>query len=298
MDIKVWLKRFVIACLYGVLLTPLVFIHQIMHPLVIVKTLFFQSVVMLAFAGYATLALFYKEYRPRLTPLFLAVGALIAAIAVSGAFGVNPFRSVWSVPDRMTGIVLMAHLVAYFTMLSGMRTSFSWRTYLSASVGVSFLVALLPVVQLMFPAIFFDKIGDRLSGTVGNPIFLSAYLFFHVFIGAWLTERAYRAKGIWWPYAIVSAFDLVVILLTQTRGALVATGVSLAVLSAYAVFSRGKESAWKAIPVVWLCIILFAGAFWMTRANSLWRGVPVLSRLATEGFRADNRLIAWRAGLL
>lgn len=294
---KVWLERFVVACLYGVLLTPLVFLHQIMHPLVIVKTLFFQSLVMFAFAGYTTFALFHKEYRPRITPLFLGVCSLFGVIAVSAVFGVNAGRSIWSNPERMTGIVLMGHLVVYFAMLSGMREVFSWRRYLSVSVGVSFAVALLPVIQLIFPAIFFDRLGDRLSGTIGNPIFLAMYLFFNVFLAGMLAEQAYAEKKRWWPYALVGVFDLVVIILTQTRSALIAIAVSLLVLSAFTAFRGGALIARRAVFGIWALILIFAGVFWVTRANPLWQSVPVLSRIANEGFRADNRLYAWHAGL-
>ncbi|MDO8582617.1 MAG: hypothetical protein Q7R63_01355, partial [bacterium] len=68
--IKIWLDRFVVACLYGILLTPLVFQQALMHPLVMVKTAFFQTLIMLAFSGYVVLAITYKEYRLRITPLF------------------------------------------------------------------------------------------------------------------------------------------------------------------------------------------------------------------------------------
>lgn len=294
---KVWLERFVVACLYSALLTPLVFLHQIMHPLVIVKTLFFQSLIMLAFAGYATLALFYNEYRPRITPLFLGICALFGAIAVSAVFGVNVGRSIWSNPERMTGIVLIGHLVAYFAMLSGMRGAFSWRRYLSVSVGVSFAVALLPIIQLVYPSVFFDRLGDRLSGTIGNPIFLATYLFFHVFIAGMLAEQAYTEKKRWWPYALIGIFDLIVILLTQTRSALVAIVVSLIVFSAFIAFRRGIGHARRAVFCAWACILIFAGVFSATRAYPVWQSVPVLSRIANEGFRADNRLYAWQAGL-
>ncbi len=296
-SISLWLDRFVVACLYGVLLIPLVFQHQLMHPFVTAKTIFFQIIISFAFAGYLALAFFYKEYRPRVTPLFIAVCALFAAIVISGVFGVNPMRSMWSVPDRMTGIVLMGHLVLYFVMLSGMRVAFSWRRYLSVSVIASFFTALVPVIQMVFPAILFDRLGDRLSGTMGNPIFLAVYLFFHVFIAAWLAEQAHAERKRWWPYALIAGFDLVVIILTQTRGALIAGIASLVVLSLYAVCGAGNTRVRKAVYVGWACILIFVGVFWMTRTAPVWRGVPILSRIAQEGFRADNRFIVWKIGL-
>ncbi len=292
---RTWLDRCVVGILYAVLLTPLVFQQRLMHPLVISKTLFFQVLIELGFACYLALAFFHKEYRPRMTPLFGGVCALFCAIALSGAFGVNPARSLWSSSERMTGIVFMAHLVAYFAMLSGMRGSFSWRRYAAASVAVSFFTALLPVVQLAFPGIFFDRASDRLSGTVGNPIFLASYLLVHAFLAAWLAERAYGEERIWWPYVLAGAFDFAVVCLTQTRGSLVAVAVSALILSSYAV--RAKSGVRYAVSAAWIAVFVFAGMFWTTRTSAVWSGVPVLSRIAREGFRADNRLIAWKAGI-
>ena len=293
-----YLDRFVVWCLYGVLVTPLIFQQALMHPLVILKTVFFQVFIEIAFISYLPLAVVYKEYRPRVTPLFIAVCALFSAIVISGVFGVNGARSIWSVPERMTGIVLMAHLVAYYTMLSGMRRSFSWRRYLATSVAISFFVALIPVVQLFIPSIFFDKMNDRVSGTIGNAIFLASYLFFHVFIAAWFARTSYAEKGMWWLYALVGAFDFMVICLTQTRGAALAMIVSLFALSVYTI--RDKRSdirIHRFVYGVWACIILFVGVFWITRTHVVWQGVPIMGRIAREGFQADNRLIAWRAGL-
>lgn len=294
---KIWIDRFVVGCLYTVLLTPLVFQQRLMHPLVISKTLFFQALVEIALAGYLVLGISYKEYRPRITPIFIAVCGLFAAIVISGIFGVNGARSIWSVPERMTGIVLMAHLTAYFVMLSGMSRSFLWRRYITASVGISFVTALFPVIQLVFPSIFFDKLGDRLSGTIGNPIFLATYLFFHVCIAAWLAEQVYAERGRWWPYALIALFDLIVIILTQTRGALLALFASLIVLSLYMVIGGSSKRMRMGVSVAWVCIILFSGVFWATRTSSVWNGVPILSRIARDGFSANNRLIAWGIGL-
>jgi len=294
---KLWLNRFVVGCLYGILLVPLVFQQALMHPLVIVKTLYFQILIEVACAGYIVLALFYKEYRPRITPLFIAVCGLLSVIFIAGAFGVNSARSIWSVPDRMTGMILMAHLTAYFIILSGMRQSFSWRRYMQVSLGVSFLVAVFPIIQLIFPGIFFDRLGDRLSGTIGNPIFLAAYLFFHVFIAGYYGAEAYVQKKRWWPYAVVGLFNVVVILLTQTRGALIALAASLIVLSVRPILGRNGMQVQRILLGLWAFCVLFLGVFWATRTHSLWRNVPVLSRIAVDGFSANNRLYAWRAGL-
>lgn len=297
---KLWLERFIIGCLYAVLLTPLIFYQQLMSALVIVKAAYFQTLVGFAFAAYAALAARDIRYRPRVTPLYISVCALFAVIALSSAFGVNGLRSIWSVPERMTGIVFMGHVVAYFIMLSGMRAAFSWRRYLSVAVGVSFLAALFPVVQLIFPGIFYESPNDqlRLTGTIGNPIFLAAYLFLNIFLAAWLAVKT-RAEQVrvWWLYAFVACFDYIVVLFTQTRGAFVASFVALAVFSAYATTQKNARRARYTVCAAGVALIVFGGIFWTTRMHSIWRTVPILNRVAVEGLRADNRLIAWRAGL-
>ncbi len=295
---KLYTEKFIIFCLYAALAIPFVFMQQLLHPLVTFKIVIFQSLIEIAFACYLALAVMYAEYRPRLSGLFIAVMGLFAVIALSGFMGVNGLRSIWSVPERMTGIFLMLHLIAYFSMLCGMRGRFSWIRYFSFSTAVSFIVALFPVVQLFVPGIFFDRVTERLGGTVGNPIFLSAYLMFHIFIGGWLAAR-FRAdgKGWWWIWGVISFFDLIVIFLTQTRGALVALFVAALIFGfTKSKYNFSQRGLYYGI-CFWLVLIIFGGIFTVTRHAVFWQSIPVMSRLATEGFQANARLMAWQASV-
>ncbi len=296
---KYFLEKFSVACLYAALFSPLIFWARLMHPLVILKTVYFEAVIVFGFAAYAALALRYPEYRPRITRLFASVCALFVAFVVSSAFGVSWMRSLWSVPERMTGLIFALSMLLFFTILKGLAHRISWERYLGTAVWVGFVVALLPVLQLTFPGIFFDKVGDRLGGTIGNPIFLAAYLTIVAGISAHLSRAMRHArKPLWVMYAVICAFSILVIALTQTRGAVLGFAAAAAIFSFQVWRSSGSSRATrKGIVVVWIALAVFGGVFTITRQAALWQPIPILGRIAREGFGAEARLLAWKAGL-
>ena len=295
---KVYLDRFVIACLYAALFVPFVFQSDLMHPLVSLKAVLFQILIEFAFAGYLALLIAHAEYRPRFTRFMQAIVLVFTCFVLSAALGFNVGRSLWSSSERMTGLVFLVHLFAYFLMLVGMRGSFSWNRYLSWASAISFFVALFPVIQLIFPGIFFDRVGERLGGTIGNPIFLSSYLVIAVFLSGHLASVARRAgMRAWAMFAVIAMFDVVVIILTQTRGAFLGLIAGAAVLSLYAA-RRGHPRGFRyAVFGVWVVALAFGVIFFTTRHAAVWQSVPVLSRLSREGFNADARILAWKAGV-
>lgn len=300
------IERIVTWGLYALLFTPLVFWHETMHPLGTAKTLFFEIITLLLFAAYIPLAVSSARFRPLQGKIFGAFALFIAVVAATSAFGVDLSRSIWDIPERMVGVFFLLHLLAFFTMLSGMlRTEAAWRGYFSWSAGISFFVALFPALQLFFPAMFFDVAAERFSGTIGNPIFLAAYLLFHVFIAGHLATqfRAAHSRVAASAFAVIGLFDLCVVLLTQTRGAFVALLASFFFLSvSYLIRPYGADlvsprRGRAIICAVWGAIILLSAFFIATRGNPAWEGVPVFGRLSVAGLQAGPRLFAWRAGL-
>lgn len=292
------IEKFVAGGLYAVLLTPLVFMQSLMHPLITLKTVVFQTVIEILFACYVALALAYPEYRPRRTLIFFSVFFLLAALVLSAVFGVHPARSFWSIPERLTGIFLMCHLAAFFCMLSGMREKINWQRYFGFSVIVSFFVALFPVIQLIFPSVFFESAADHLRGTVGNPIFLASYLLFHVFIAGWLATAADN-KSYWsYVYAVIGFFDFFVLIFTHNRGAVVGLLCAGAVFSVFGFFRRGVSFRARSIIIaVWIFLIGMGGVIAFTREAPVWEAVPVVNRFTALHLGIAPRLIAWQSGI-
>ncbi len=298
MPYKPYLEKILIFGLYFLLLTPLFYQRSLMHPLVTLKTVIFQALVEILFAIYLYLAIFYKEYRLRFRPLVLLLGLLVVWLFITSFFGVNWHRSFWSIPERTTGLALWLHLLAFLVMLT--NAPINWRNYFSFSVVVSFFVALFPVVHQFFPNIFFDAVDKRIGGTIGNALFLTAYLLPHIFLGLWLCCGEGLRAGIFrswrWILGVIAIFDLVVLLLTQTRSGLVALGAAFLVL-AYLTF-RSHRLYRSYAAVVLVLLVLFAGFFWLTKdLYPFWQEVPFLKRFTQEELAlAGPRLIALQSG--
>jgi hypothetical protein len=84
---------------------------------------------------------------------------------------------------------------------------------------------------------YFGTESFRIDSTIGNPIYLAAYLLFHVWIMAMLLYRfrADRALTIFYLTSLV--FELVILYNTVTRGVIVALVLtSIMFLAAIVVF--------------------------------------------------------------
>ncbi len=302
-SIKTCSEKFLIFGLYFLLLTPLFFQQSLMNPLITFKTIVFQVVVELMAAVYLFLIIFYKDLRPRLNILSVSLLTLLTTLVLSMVFGVSASRSLWSMPERMTGVFLWLHLVSAFFIFSSLGKVINWQRYLGFSTIVSFFMALFPVVNLIFPNIFFDKVTTRLSGTLGNPIFLAIYLLFHVVIGSWLAWNFYKkgqktGAGI---FLAVAIFDLLVFFLTETRGALVALIIGLLfaaisyVYSSYKTNRTYKTYVTYGIAAAIIALVLFSIIFFFSKDLPFWSSVPGLSRFTGGALESVMpRFYAWR----
>lgn len=304
MSYRAYVEKILIFGLYFLLLTPLFFQQSLMNPLITLKTLILQAVIEILFACYLWLIIFYPEYRPRLNVLSMSLLVLLGALILSAVFGVNWHRSFWSVPERMTGVFLWLHLAVLFFILISLREKVHWIKYLSFSTVVSFFVALFPVVQLIFPDIFFEKITGRLTGTLGNAIFLGIYLLFHVFLGSWLAAHFFKRgrKLLADFFGIIVGFDLLVIFLTETRSVFLGLIIGFLFLtSSYLYKAYRNHGIYKPhvsylIYSLLVLLVVFGLFFFFTRNQLFWQSVPLFNRFAGQGLNIFGpRLFAWKA---
>ena len=61
-------------------LVPILYWGSTMYPFITLKTAAFQSIVEILIAFWLTLIIFYKEYRPRFTPLTIALIIYLAVL--------------------------------------------------------------------------------------------------------------------------------------------------------------------------------------------------------------------------
>src|SRR4030042_2756952 len=159
---------------YLVLFTPFIFIRDYFFPFVVPKTIFFRIIVDIIFIVFILLAVSNSKYRPKLTPLTLAIAGFLLVLIVTSALGVNFTRSFWSVFERMEGLLTFFHLFAFYIVLTSVfKEKKYWERILSVSILIGIFIA--------FYALTSDNPVTRGGGTLGNSSFFLAYILFNLF---------------------------------------------------------------------------------------------------------------------
>ena len=210
--------------LFAVFALPFVVWLNHLYPWVTGKVFSFEIIVEALFPIYILLAMRRREFRPSKNPLLYALLAYFAVATLSMLFGNNLDRSLWSKPDRLTGMFFQYHLLAFFLMAGAV-----WRNVMVQPIVVSVTTAVLlsfqALHQVLAPAPGSDGRG---SATLGNPDYLSQFLVPHLFLAGWLI-RKYWKTNLRWLWSAAVAVILLGIISAQSKGALV--GVCLGALA-------------------------------------------------------------------
>ncbi len=267
---------------YLVLFTPFIFINDYFFPFVVPKTIFFRIIVDVIFIAFILLATANAKYRPRITPLTVAVFIFLAVLVLTSITGVNFTRSFWSVFERMEGLLTFFHLFAFYIVLTSVfKEKKYWERILSVSILVGIFIA--------FNALTSTNPATRGGGTLGNSSFFSAYILFNLFFAIiFLVTK----KGVW-RFFYAAAFIVFICSLFFnpggfTKGAVVAFIMGLLVLFfgflLFVLFSSDQKKL--KIIVLSLMILFVLGAFGFSqldfikeKMDKLWQSSSVQARL-------------------
>lgn len=317
-------------CLYGlVIAVPLIYFPTTFFPFNIIKVVLLQILIELMFALWIALALFYPEYRPRLTPLIAALGVFSAALLLSTFFGVDWRASLWSDEQRAFGVIGIMHLALLVLITSSLKNKIEWRKILLFSFAAATLVSLIGISQklvyvpsqsvsswlyIIFPIANSPNPLDRIGSTLSNSAFLAGYLLFGLFIGFWFLvgetrkhadrKANRRAKQFLWFLAAGEIVILAAIFLTQTLGALLGLGLGVLFLVAYYII-KGKgrvgQFSLRSIALACLAFLVILGSFvFFTRGDAFWDNVPGFSRISKASLKTPSihdRLLVWNIAL-
>lgn len=282
-----------------VIATPLIYFRPGVYPFTLGKTLLFQILVELLFFPWLGLAILDKRYRPHITPLTVAGGVFLAALIATSVFGVDPWRSFWSVQERSLGVVTIIHMAAFALIVSSLWKELPMKKLLFASVGSAVLVGAIGILQPYIPnLLIYAPTDDRPGSTFGNPSFVGGYLLLSLLLIIYLVLDAFkgRAQSVDVRSSVSAAkisffafafFVLVYALfLTETRGTIIALTVSILVFFALFVAAPpqtrlpilNKRSFYAGILA---CFIVIVASFWFTRTHPMWDSIPGLSRFET-----------------
>lgn len=171
------------------------FIHShFFFPYIVPRNILFRIAVEIIFTTYLILAYLKPEYRPKFNQLSLAVVIYFGIIAIATFIGMGLYSSFWGNYERMGGLFHYLHLLMYFFVLfNTFKEKKDWHSLLTFSIFVSLLMCFIGYAQwLKIPFLLKSSGGERLSGTLGNAIYLAVYILFHLFFLLYLLAKEKR----------------------------------------------------------------------------------------------------------
>lgn len=212
---KTWVERFLLEIVrfgtYCALFTPLVLSVKFYFPFVGPKSLYFMGGCQIVFFAWLILAIYYKQYRPRINAIFLALVLFLIVLILSSILGIDFSRSFWSKYERMTGLLMWLHVFAFFLAVSSsFKKESDWKKIFIVSVFVSILVAAASLLE--YGGVARLQFSPRGGTTLGNTSFLGTYLVFNTFLALYLFLRSLEFKkgalGNWGlrAYALIAVF--------------------------------------------------------------------------------------------
>lgn len=230
------------AALFLLALTPLVLYRPFFHYPASTKAFFFFVVAEVVLFLLVWLFASRPAWRPARGSVSVAFFLFILVLAAATLFGVDPSMSFWSMPGRMTGLLLYLHLaIVYVAMIAVLRDERAWRTFFAVQVLSGLIIALLHFFPQLAGEILVQEAG---GSTLGNSSVLGAYLLFcialAVVLATWPSTKR-LARGFW----TVSAFVFFVTLFSTDAHAAQAS-IALGAILGVALFSMRRTSLpWK-----------------------------------------------------
>ena len=268
---------------------PVVIWGGVVYPYLVPKTLLFYAISFVTVGVFGLLVAYGRAfYYARLAKWEAWIPAALLALAyVASAYGLNFYRSFWSVFVRGDGLLMLTCAAAsfYLILLYADRT-FIRRLIYAVSVIGSF-VAVYGIGEWLLS-------GGRIGSLLGNAAFFAGYLGITFF--ATLAARLTLPGG-WRRLAMAGAvLQVIAIILTATRGTMLALSVAgIACLAYFAFAGEGKRRIWSVGALS--ALVILGGLFFMLRselAHVPFEPIARIASISTSDPDVASRLFIWK----
>lgn len=245
-------------------------------------------------------------------PLVRPILLVASILALSTLTSISPLVSLWGSYQRQQGAYLMLCFILWALLVANhLRTPAQRQRLLAAIAIAGSLVALTPFLESFYW--HENPFTWRPGGTLGNPIFLGAYLIMTIpFALAGLTQHGSRITNhesrntphalriAAWSIALI--LQLAALLITQSRGPWIGALVGLALFGALVLWPTHRRLTLAGLTVLALLSGgLLAGLNFGLTPSSRLAQLPYLGRIVelqnpAEG-TARVRLVLWQAAL-
>jgi O-antigen ligase len=270
---------------------PLVVWPSLIYPNLVPKTLLFYAVTFLSAAMFGILVTQGRAfYWGRLSRLEAQVPLALLVLAYgASAAGLDFYRSFWSLLVRGDGLLMLTCVVAsfYLIVLSADRAWYD--RFLKIVSIVATAIAVYGVGEWLLG-------GGRIGSLIGNAAFFAGYLgiaFFATLLSC--VGAAGLSKG-WRRFAYVgAAVQVLAIILTATRGTILALGVAGGLYLVYLSYAgRGTGRAWAVGTLATLAILSsLAFVFRSDLAKVPFEPIARVASISRADTDVASRLFIW-----
>ena len=267
---------------------PVVIWGGLIYPYLVPKTLLFYALILITVAVFGFLvANECTFFWARLNKWETWIPAALLVLAyLSSFFGVDFYRSFWSLFIRGDGLLMLTCAVTsfYLILIYADRKFFDY--LLRAVAVIASVVALYGIGEWLIG-------GGRIGGLLGNAAFFAGYLGISFFA---TLATAQTLQTVWKRAAITGAMlQIIAAILTATRGTMLALAVTAIAYLIYLAFRKPVSSGWAR--VVLTGIVIFGGLFFAFRSEIAKVPFAPIARIASIS-TADNdvasRLFIWK----
>jgi O-antigen ligase/tetratricopeptide (TPR) repeat protein len=292
------IRHLVYAIKIGLFILPLlslIVLDFLFFPFITGKNFFFRIIVEILFFLWVVVMVFDKKYRPKISPLFIAISATLGILVLATIFGENPYKSFWSNFERMEGLLTHIHLFLYFLILTSVfKTKKDWKLFFAVMLFVSLIVSGYGFLQYL-GKLAIHQSNVRLDATLGNATYLAIFLIFHLFL---IVLFVFWFRNFWLRIGLglLFVFETFVMFLTATRGAILGFLAGLFLFALLmVVFSKKKSLRYGFLGII-VFLSLLVGSFFLFKDSGFIRKNHVFSRFATISLAdatTESRFIIW-----
>lgn len=268
---------------------PLVIWSGFIYPYLVPKTLLFYALSLVTFAVFVLLVAYgHSFYWSRLKRKELWIpGALLVLAYIASIFGIDFYHSFWSIFVRGDGLLMLAGTVVgfYLLLLYADRIFLNWLVRAIAAVGT--IVALYGIGEWLFA-------GGRVGSLLGNAAFFAGYLGVALF-ATLLAGNAAPREWQRWIYS-GAVLQIVAIILSATRGTIMALGTAAVVAVLYIAWGRRGTARTIAVSALGVGVVLL-GLFFAFRSELAHVAFQPIARIASIGTAdsdVSSRLFIWK----
>jgi O-antigen ligase/Flp pilus assembly protein TadD len=241
------------------------------------KGLFFRLVLEILFGLWLILIVKTPSFRPRPTPINIALGFFSIVLIIVDILGVDTYLSVFSNFERMAGLILYLCIFAYCLVISSIITSPKrWLIFgISLSV-IAFIVATKGIIQSYDQEEMLINSGRAIS-TIGNANQLASYLILGFFvvgllINEWILPLRKSKPLLSALLVIIAGIFLIIYLIcllkTSTRGALIGLILGSGLMLILLFFKTSQKSTKLISGIILISVFLsVSGLFYFRKAT-------------------------------